>query len=55
MSTKYDVVKGWIQKGSRRAILRNPCCDISGKFYECNTSVEHESTAKASIALRIFS
>lgn len=34
-STDNVVVKGWTQN-SRRAILRDSCCDLLGYFYKCN-------------------
>eukprot|EP00903_Cladosiphon_okamuranus_P019959 g18342.t1 len=35
-STTNVIVKGFTQKCSRRAILRDSCCDLVGYFYHCN-------------------
>jgi len=35
-TTAHVVVKGFTQKDSRRAILRDSCCDLLGYFYHCN-------------------
>jgi len=43
------IVKGWTQKDSRRAILRDSCCDLLGKFYLCRACVEKNThVSKAS-------
>ncbi|CAM9602160.1 unnamed protein product, partial [Hapterophycus canaliculatus] len=48
-TTKDVIVKGWTQKGSRRAILRNSCCDLLGKFYRCNGCAERNKSKPKAI------
>ena len=48
-SAKDVIVKGWTQKGSRRAILPDSCCDLLGKYYMCHRCMENnKSKPKAS-------
>lgn len=35
-TTKHVIAKGFTQKESRRAILRDSCCDVLGYFYHCH-------------------
>ncbi|CAN0283801.1 unnamed protein product, partial [Ectocarpus sp. 4 AP-2014] len=41
--------KGWTQKGSRRAILPDSCCDLLGKYYMCHRCMETNKSNKSKL------
>lgn len=50
MTTSQVIAKGFTQRESRRAVLRDSCCDLLGYFYHCK-GCESNNKGKAKVRL----
>ena len=52
-TTRDVVVKGWTQKLTRRAVLRDSCCDLLVYFYHCRNCAENNKGKPKASSLKL--